>query len=514
MDTLVTMALVGTAQQPDKDTGTGKAIDKLTAGFSGREMERRLLLAAGAWAIYRQAGKAPGHLPSAPEPAAPETLRACAPAIARLIEDMLAGTHDDLLPEALERMEKAGLHLPPELLPTALNAQSSRLRATLAPVLGERGRWLGQFNPAWSWVSRRLPVGGYALPAGVEITWQEGTPEQRSEILRRLRASDPAQARQWLEGTWKQEKAQFRADALGIFSAGLSADDESFLEEALNDRSAKVCETAASLLACIPTSALAARMRGRANEMLGYTKGKLTVTPPTAIDKQWQRDGIAARAPQGVGERAWWLMQVMERVPPAHWEERFAAPPAKLIAPVRPKEWEQTLIEGWSQAATRFNDARWVLALWDWWYQRRYDACPEQLRRDLISLMPQHEAKNRVQEQLINYKSSKNAGWEDLLSALPRPWNKEFGDTYLAALRNYLGKIADEVQFSYPWLTSITIATRALPPACFAAALETWILPESSKAHTRWHIQRWHEQINTFTESLRIRQRLIEEIAL
>ncbi len=512
MDTLVTMALVGTAQQPDKDTGTGTPIDTLTAGFSEREMERRLLLAAGAWAIYRQAGKAPGRLPTTPEPAAPETLRTCSPALARLIEDMLAGTHDDLLPEALERMEKAGLHLPPELLPTALNAQSSRLRTVLAPVLGERGRWLSQFNPAWSWVSRRLPAGGDALPADAEITWQEGTPEQRSELLRRLRASDPAKARQWLEAAWKQEKAQFRADALGIFSAGLSADDESFLEEALNDRSARVCETAASLLVHIPTSALAARMRGRANEMLSYAKGKLTIIPPTAIDKQWQHDGIAARAPQGVGERAWWLMQVMERVPPAHWEEHFAAPPAKLIAPVRPKEWEQTLIEGWSQAATRFNDARWILALWDWWYQRRYYACPEQLRRDLINLMPQQEAESRVQEQLINYTPPKNAGWEDLLSALPTPWSKEFGDVYLAELRNYLGKIAVEVQNSYRWLTSVTIATTALPPACFAAALETWILPESSNTHTRWHIQRWHEQINTFTEALRIRQRLIEEI--
>jgi Family of unknown function (DUF5691) len=513
MDTLAAMALVGTAQQASKDIGTATPIDTLTAGFSEQEMERRLLLAAGAWAIYRQAGKAPGHLPTVPEPAPPETLHPCSPAIARLVEDMLAGTHDDLLPEALEHMEKAGLQLPPELLPTALNAQSSRLRAVLAPVLGERGWWLSQFNPAWSWVNRRLPARGYALPTGAEITWQEGTPEQRGEILRRLRAIDAAKARQWLEAAWKQEKAQFRAEALEIFSTGLSADDESFLEEALNDRSAKVCEIAASLLARIPTSALAARMRSRANELLGYAKGKLTVTPPAAIDKQWQRDGIAARPPQGTGERAWWLAQVIERVPPAHWEERFAAPPAKLIASVRPKEWEQTLIEGWSQAAIRFNNARWILALWDWWYQRRYDTCPEQLRRDLISLMPRHEAENRVQEQLINYKSSKNAGWEDLLSALSAPWSKEFGDAYLAELRNYLGKVAGEAQSSYPWLTSVTIATTALPPTCFATALKTWKLPESSKANTHWHVQRWHEQINTFIEALHIRQRLIEEIA-
>src|SRR5215472_1587243 len=101
MNTLVTLALVGTAQQSNKDAGTGTAIDTLTAGFPEREMERRLLLTAGAWAIYRQAGKAPGHLPTAPESTAPEMLRACSPTLARLIEDMLAGTHDNLLPEAL-----------------------------------------------------------------------------------------------------------------------------------------------------------------------------------------------------------------------------------------------------------------------------------------------------------------------------------------------------------------------------------------------------------------------------
>jgi len=182
----------------------------------------------------------------APEPAAPETLHPCSPLIARLVEDMLAGTHDELLPEALERMEKAGLHLLPELLPAALNAQANWLRSAMTPVLGERGRWLSQFNPAWSWVSRRLPLGEYAVSTDAEITWREGTSEERSEILRWLRAIDPVKARQWLEGTWKQERAQFRAEALEIFGTGLSADDESFLEEALDDRSPKVCEVAAS----------------------------------------------------------------------------------------------------------------------------------------------------------------------------------------------------------------------------------------------------------------------------
>jgi hypothetical protein len=54
----------------------------------------------------------------------------------------------------------------------------------------------------------------------------------------------------------------------------------------------------------------------------------------------------------------------------------------------------------------------------------------------------------------------------------------------------------------------------ALPPACFAATLEPPLLIKQNEENTtNWQVGYWQEALNTFTEALRIRQRLIEEIA-
>src|SRR5258708_16671599 len=120
MDALVTTALVGTAQQPNLEITTGTEIDSLTTQLAGTEPEHKLLLSAGAWALYRQAGKVSETLSTIPEPAAPESQATCTQGITALLESMFQGEHDDLLPEALERIKQAGLRLPHELLIPAL----------------------------------------------------------------------------------------------------------------------------------------------------------------------------------------------------------------------------------------------------------------------------------------------------------------------------------------------------------------------------------------------------------
>src|SRR5207302_172291 len=171
MDALVTTALVGTAQQPNLEITTGTEIDTLTAQLAVTEPEHKLLLSAGAWALYRQAGKVSETLSTIPEPAAPENQATCTQGISALLESMFQGEHDDLLPEALERIKQAGLRLPHELLYPALNIQDKELRSAIFPVLGERGRWLSQFNPSWSWVGHYLPGAEDAQLAEADSIW-------------------------------------------------------------------------------------------------------------------------------------------------------------------------------------------------------------------------------------------------------------------------------------------------------------------------------------------------------
>jgi hypothetical protein len=521
MDTIVALALVGTAKHNTLDITTDTPVDALMEQLSVDEIERKLLLSAGAWGIHRQAGQVPEAIPTPAKVAPAESLAACSPEIAKLVESMLKGEHDELLPEAMERMQRAGLRLPYELLPVALGMQSKEIRATLFPVLGERGLWLSRFNPSWSWVAQFLPQG--SLPADAETTWQEGTPGQRLAILRLLRASGPAKARDWLLAVWKQEKAESRAALLGTFEVGLSADDEELLEKALDDRAAGVRSIAPTLLARIPASAFAARMRTHADAMLSHSKKVLTVTPPADIDKDkvWQRDGIVVKpAYSGVGERAWWMTQVLSFVPPTYWEERFGMTPTKLIDAV-PGEWRNGVIEGWARAALLHESSGWILPLWDWWCNPKrnkiaYGNVVYEIRQELAKRIPQQVA----EQQALELKQT-SSDWSSAIAELPRPWSKDFGDNYLENLRAYIGSLTITTRsypYNDPWYQSLEVAAMALPPACFAAALEPAIVlkaeeDDKTTNNLSWQIQYWNTELTKFSEVLRIRQHLIEEMA-
>src|SRR5205809_1535003 len=81
MDAIVTAALIGTAQWHNIDTTTGTAVDKLAEKLTTGDAERSLLLSAGVWAMYRQAGRVADSLPAAPTPSPEETLPTCSPEI-------------------------------------------------------------------------------------------------------------------------------------------------------------------------------------------------------------------------------------------------------------------------------------------------------------------------------------------------------------------------------------------------------------------------------------------------
>ncbi len=524
MDKIVTIAIVGTGQQPNKEATTGTPVDALATQLSVDDPERKFLLTAGAWTIYRQAGRLTEPAPAIPQAAAPETLPACSPKATQLVESLLR-EHSELLPEALVRLKQTGLRLPYELLPQALTsgAQSKEIRPALISVIGERGRWLSQFNSAWSWVTQFLPTVETTLPDDGETIWQEGTLGQRYEILQRLRAIDPAQVRDKLAAVWKQEKAEARGKLLGTFEIGLSAEDEPFLDKALDDRAESVRTLAASLLARIPTSALAQRMLARADAIiLSYADDKFTIKPPSEAKKEWLRDGIEEKPTYntGIGKRAWYLVQILSLIPPTHWEVRFSTSPAELITAAHATEWGEQIIDSWSYATMLHGGTNWITPLWKWRCEQPgnnniRDIHISTIHATIGARVPQQEA-----EQYIRQLTPGSPAWETALPTLSIPWSTEFGNAYLLALRTFITTLAlDTYQQSnewHPqsntWYQSLAVATRALPYPCFALALESWILPEVEDNKIRWRIQTWEQELRRFTEVIHLRQRTIEEI--
>lgn len=519
MDSIVTTALVGTARQAQAAPTTGTPVDELIAELPEGEIERKFLLSAGAWAVYRQAGVKAREVAEVPMPAGEEKLRECSRGAALLLSRLLNGEQSALLPEALTLLRERGLRLQHHLLPLALNMSGKETRTALFPLLGERGRWLSQFNSSWAWVQNYLAVDESGLPADAETIWQEGTLGQRVEILRRLREVDANKAREWLEAVWKQEKADERNDLIKALETGLNAADEPFLERALDDRSSGVRTTSAWLLGRLPDSAWSQRMCQRGQGMLRMVNGKIGLELPAAFEKDWLRDGIVEQAPKNVSQRGWWLIQVLAGIPPTFWETHLGASPARLLASL-PKDttWQTQILEGWSKATINYRAIDWIVPLWTWWYEHSEKTAEDRsltnytYREQLLQCMPAVQAEQFMLDLLRQKEGHLRDDWCELVLALSRPWSAELAHAYLQLLRAHCTpeklQAKNYSPYSDPWINGLDIGARALPTACFAEALQPWDLPEDGE----WGIRYCRQKIQEWIETVSMRQKIHEEI--
>jgi len=505
-------------------------VDALLATIPTVSPEKSLLLTLGAAGVYERAGRKSQPTPQAAS-AREEHLPVCKPKFALLLRDMFAGEHSELLAEALALLTQSGGRLPPELLPAALSVRDAHVRTLLTAVLGERGRWLSGFNPDWSWASAEvLPE---SLPASADTAWLEGTLAERASLLRLARKLEPARARAWIEEVWKNEKADARQKLLETFEINLSPADEILLDGMLGDRSAGVRAIAAGLLVRLASSALAGRMRARAEQLLKFTTqekpargvkaalqavlggrsaGKLEIEPPADIDDDWEHDGIVAKPPQGVGARAWWLLQTVALVDPRHWEEKFAIPPAEIVSSAQEDEWFLSLADGWAQAAMRFNAPTWMTAVWDALHAAppprnaaREVQAVAKLLRELLGQMPADEAQTRVAQLFDQPPTEGVLTWLDAIGSLAPPWSAQFSQAYLRHVRRMIQTPQASRQYIYPIGVTLEAAARAIPAESLTAALLDWQIPDADDRAMR------EQFVDKFLETIRLRQALIEE---
>ena len=534
MDPLTATAVAGTARASGGLPATGTAIDPLIEALDGVRRERALLLAAGAAAVYRHAGTIPPRR-EAPEPSAPETLPVASPRAANLIAGLITGAHADLLPEALGLLRRAGYRLPPQLLPDVLYRIDEAARAAAVPVLGSRGRWLAGQNRVWGWALERQDDTARS-PQDDEAIWQEGSTAQRMAVLRRVRDAEPFRARQWIIAMWKGEKVGTRHEMLEILEVRLSPDDEALLETALGDRGEKVRDRAASLLARIPESAFASRMRNCATSLLDYkpagllrTHGSLGVEVPETPDPAWRRD---ARQPAIRGDaaafRETYIEETVALIPPATWEARLGAAPPEILSAMDHADDMEALRNGFSRATLLHSDSRWAAVLWDWWREfgeqkERNRLLPlyQQMIIGLLALMPPEEAERRV-GSVLKFRPIFGQGaflpsdpWGAVIAALPYPWSGPFSRSCLEALTDFVQSTRLDTPMHHQafWFSSLdTVAKRISPRILGEAATLCAAPPFTAEADPdpprNWAAQLWAKRLGEFAALIHLRQRI------
>lgn len=324
---------------------------------------------------------------SIPEPAPPlQPARSVAHTLIPMLRHVLHNGPSLLQAYTLVTLHQHGRDWPPALLAQALDAgrQDTGLRALLLPVLGDRGRWLAQFNPAWRYAC------GVQSDANDAQIWEEGSITQRVAWLHSQRQRDPAQARMQLQTALAQLPAKERLPLVQALHVGLTNEDEPLLEQLLCDRSKEVRLHAAKLLSCLPDSAHSQRMCAWVRALLQHeqpdgAKAQWTIQAPEEADPAWQHHGVCMQPETHFkgGPRAWWLQELLAFTPLSFWHDTLGLEPEALVRWARHSDWKAPLLEGWLQALQTQHDTRWIAAVHmmpsNWRTEQVYRTLHEQL---------------------------------------------------------------------------------------------------------------------------------------
>lgn len=436
------------------------------------------------------------NAPSNNAQASAETLPLMSEKASGLLRRLLQGEFEPILPEFLALAAAKKVIAPPELVPALLGIGKKELREPVLALVGERGRWLAGYNPVWA----------YALAPVDESAWETGTTEERTRLLERLRTSNPARARALVQDTWKQDSPETRAVFLSTFLAGLSMEDEPFIETCLDDKRKEVREAAQYLLINLPQSRLVARMLARL-EPLVQIKSKflggdtLTVTLPEGLDPAMKRDGITGHSWRtGMGPKSTLLAELISFVPTELWSQKWNRTPEKLLQAALASEEKQALLLGWQVAIGRCGDSAWVAALAE-------IAVKHPEGRKIISEggwggvsrhLPMEKLEGLAQSSispLINEINDKHPLF-DLLESYPHPWSEKLTRLVLGSVRRQAG--------SYHWRLMRSLPTFALRmPVSLADEFSTgW--PEK--------LAGWDTWVDQLIGILRFRKEMMEAL--
>lgn len=353
-DPLIAAALLGTNRMGSLPPPPDASLEVTWSAIPREDPAEALLQALVMMRALHKAGvRTREDVGAVPEASAESRAVMPAAAVDTLMR-LLRGEFVEVLPEWLLLAGASGRVLPGRVFPELLDlgAGNAALREPVRRLAGERGRWIARRYPEHGWLAAE------AVPA--ENAWEEGNPRERLAWLRQMRVTHPALAREAVAATWTGEESGMRESILRIVAEHPLAEDEEWLELGLGDRRKEIRELAARALMNLTNSTfhrrVAARARGYVKLQRRLLRKVISLEPPVAFDPAWEKDGIKEKPPQGTGEKAWWLRQMIAQVPLAQWPGLLECEPASMLDYPIDGDWREVLLAGWVDSAMRMPE--------------------------------------------------------------------------------------------------------------------------------------------------------------
>ncbi len=354
---LVTTALLGTDKQAFDETLLPEPIRKVVQQADKKDKEELFYKTATVAAHYYKAGALPQKLDLLTgKPCEPEEQRYASPQAVGILRKILSYENGNpaLVEKWLKECGKKSWIVPPEQLLTVLNLGLDKkymhLQRQIESVTGRRGQWMVQFNSEWN----------YLQEPDYQSIWEEGKTAERKAALEHIRKTNPAQARELLEKTWRQETAKNKLDLLTVLATNLSPEDEPFLQQVFDeiqslrqkkkDAVPDLLKQTVELLLCLPDSQLSREIWDKTKRYIRKKPGKkllgfvasetivleLPVKEDDFLCKEtmWHRLGISEESnhKSTYSDVEDWMYKLLTRIPPHHWQEHLSASAEEILS--------------------------------------------------------------------------------------------------------------------------------------------------------------------------------------
>ncbi|MDX2303510.1 MAG: DUF5691 domain-containing protein [Microscillaceae bacterium] len=338
--------------------------------------EQIFLQSALIYSKMQQAGFLPQKLDAQILPATPESRPAIGAKSMFHLGLMLGGTHHQVLPEFIELVDVYQKRVDFQFLPNLLDwgVAKTDIQTSLSRILGQRGKWLSRLNDQWEYL--------YEVLEPSQVDWEMSSFKERKPYLRSLRITDPPQATELLEKTWDQEETNHKVGFLKIFAENLSLADEPFLEKLRTERRKEVRALVFQLLAKIPQSRYNHQLRQYLDKHIdiqsNLIKNAIDIKFPHEFDREQKDLGVVEKSiiAKG-GQKANWLAQIIVKVHPDFWLDKFQKKPDEIVNLIQKSEWNELLIGTISQAAVFHGDQLWLSAFFDQTHNKHNLNLPE-----------------------------------------------------------------------------------------------------------------------------------------
>jgi hypothetical protein len=209
-----------------------------------------------------------------------------------------------------------------------------------------------------------------------------------------------------------------------------------------------------------------------------------------------------------MGEKAWWLSEMIAMVPPSTWCDAWGKTPTELIQAVGKSEWKEAVLLGWSHATQRHVDPDWAEALARRWFSE--GDSPHRSSASSFSILEQIPAQRMEALILLALETDQEPLYDGhpafrLLRSFRTAWTAPLSRTVVRSLRQRISQGENRDRGAWELRPSLKEFALRVPPALADEFSAGW--PTEAK---EWDA--WAGLVDNFLSLLQFRHEMLKEI--